>query len=283
MAAAGADIVVAPHGPDHRRRDRRRHGAEAGRLRGADQRLGGGRQVGEARRDRAVPRRPDRHAARTRSWILARCPDCHGFYGASSMERLPTEVALTETTRRFMQITTIETKETHHDRRPIRHLHPRPDRRRDRRRDRRLAAALAVPAQQQGARVRAHRPRRPEGGARRRRVRAADRARGDPGQHEHAAAGGGARPRQGADHQGPHARRRDRRVLRARGGRSRGGGRGGADARPAHAGARAAEGAGRRQVRRRAAHRGRRDDDGGAAREARRLRASACARRWPAT
>ena len=38
-------------------------------------------------------------------WILARCPDCHGFYGASSMERLPTEVALTETTRRFMQIT----------------------------------------------------------------------------------------------------------------------------------------------------------------------------------
>jgi predicted TIM-barrel enzyme len=39
------------------------------------------------------------------SWILARCPDCHGFYGASSMERLPTEVALTETTRRFTQIT----------------------------------------------------------------------------------------------------------------------------------------------------------------------------------
>jgi predicted TIM-barrel enzyme len=38
------------------------------------------------------------------SWILARCPDCHGFYGASSMERLPTEEALTETTRRFTQI-----------------------------------------------------------------------------------------------------------------------------------------------------------------------------------
>ena len=38
------------------------------------------------------------------AWILARCPDCHGFYGASSMERLPTEVALTDTTRRFMQI-----------------------------------------------------------------------------------------------------------------------------------------------------------------------------------
>lgn len=37
--------------------------------------------------------------------VLARCPACHGFYGASSMERLPTEVALTETTRRFVQIT----------------------------------------------------------------------------------------------------------------------------------------------------------------------------------
>jgi predicted TIM-barrel enzyme len=39
------------------------------------------------------------------SWILSRCADCHGFYGASSMERLPVEVALTETTRRFTQIT----------------------------------------------------------------------------------------------------------------------------------------------------------------------------------
>jgi predicted TIM-barrel enzyme len=38
------------------------------------------------------------------AWILARCPDCHGFYGASSMERLPTEVALTDTTRRFKAI-----------------------------------------------------------------------------------------------------------------------------------------------------------------------------------
>ncbi|TAG26627.1 MAG: phosphoenolpyruvate hydrolase family protein [Burkholderiales bacterium] len=37
-------------------------------------------------------------------YILKHCPECHGFYGASSMERLPTEVALTETTRRFTQI-----------------------------------------------------------------------------------------------------------------------------------------------------------------------------------
>ena len=38
-------------------------------------------------------------------WILGQCPELHGFYGASSMERLPTEVALTETTRRFTEIT----------------------------------------------------------------------------------------------------------------------------------------------------------------------------------
>ncbi|EFB71835.1 TIM-barrel signal transduction protein [Providencia rustigianii] len=38
-------------------------------------------------------------------FILANCPDCHGFYGASSMERLPTEVALTETTQKFKSIT----------------------------------------------------------------------------------------------------------------------------------------------------------------------------------
>jgi predicted TIM-barrel enzyme len=38
-------------------------------------------------------------------WILSQCPGCHGFYGASSMERLPVEKALTETARRFVQIT----------------------------------------------------------------------------------------------------------------------------------------------------------------------------------
>jgi predicted TIM-barrel enzyme len=37
-------------------------------------------------------------------YILRHCPDCHGFYGASSMERLPTEIALTEQTRKFKSI-----------------------------------------------------------------------------------------------------------------------------------------------------------------------------------
>jgi predicted TIM-barrel enzyme len=37
-------------------------------------------------------------------FILAQCPECNGFYGASSMERLPTEQALVETTRQFKKI-----------------------------------------------------------------------------------------------------------------------------------------------------------------------------------
>ncbi len=38
------------------------------------------------------------------SYILSNTKNCHGFYGASSMERLPTEVALTEQTRKFKAI-----------------------------------------------------------------------------------------------------------------------------------------------------------------------------------
>ncbi|KAA8726699.1 phosphoenolpyruvate hydrolase family protein [Ewingella americana] len=38
-------------------------------------------------------------------FIMQNCPQVDGFYGASSMERLPTEVALTETTRQFKSLT----------------------------------------------------------------------------------------------------------------------------------------------------------------------------------
>lgn len=38
------------------------------------------------------------------AFILANTQNCHGFYGASSMERLPTEIALTEKTREFKKI-----------------------------------------------------------------------------------------------------------------------------------------------------------------------------------
>lgn len=39
------------------------------------------------------------------AFILKNTRNCHGFYGASSMERLPTEIALTEQTRKFKAIT----------------------------------------------------------------------------------------------------------------------------------------------------------------------------------
>jgi predicted TIM-barrel enzyme len=38
-------------------------------------------------------------------YVLKHTKLCHGFYGASSMERLPTEIALTEQTRRFKALT----------------------------------------------------------------------------------------------------------------------------------------------------------------------------------
>jgi predicted TIM-barrel enzyme len=37
-------------------------------------------------------------------YVLRNTQNCHGFYGASSMERLPTERALTEQTRRFKAV-----------------------------------------------------------------------------------------------------------------------------------------------------------------------------------
>ncbi|MEZ4777635.1 MAG: phosphoenolpyruvate hydrolase family protein [Bacteroidia bacterium] len=37
-------------------------------------------------------------------YVLKRCPGIHGFYGASSMERLPTEIAITEQIKAFKDI-----------------------------------------------------------------------------------------------------------------------------------------------------------------------------------
>ena len=38
------------------------------------------------------------------AYVLGRTKRCHGFYGASSMERLPVEQALTERTREFKNL-----------------------------------------------------------------------------------------------------------------------------------------------------------------------------------
>ena len=38
------------------------------------------------------------------AFVMKNTRNCHGFYGASSMERLPVELALTEQTRKFKRI-----------------------------------------------------------------------------------------------------------------------------------------------------------------------------------
>ena len=92
-----------PPGPYDRRLDRRGNRAQARGLPGPGGRLGGGGPQGQARRDRAGPRRAGREPEDA-AFIMKNTRNCHGFYGASSMERLPTEVALTEQTRKFKTI-----------------------------------------------------------------------------------------------------------------------------------------------------------------------------------
>ena len=92
-----------PHGPHHRRRDRR-HAAKT--LDDAS-----ARSTPSPRRRWPCATTSSCCATAARSpmpddaaYILGQCKHCHGFYGASSMERLPVETAITEQTRRFKEI-----------------------------------------------------------------------------------------------------------------------------------------------------------------------------------
>jgi predicted TIM-barrel enzyme len=38
------------------------------------------------------------------AWVLSKTRYCHGFYGASSMERLPTEAAITRQVQEFKRL-----------------------------------------------------------------------------------------------------------------------------------------------------------------------------------
>jgi len=103
MAGAGADIVVAHMGLT----TSGRIGATTARTLEAS--------VGEVRRivDAAKDVRSDClvlcHGGpiagpEDAQHVLDRVPGCDGFYGASSMERLPTETAVTEQVRRFTAV-----------------------------------------------------------------------------------------------------------------------------------------------------------------------------------
>ena len=93
----------AAHGPDDRRRDRRRDGEDARRV---------GRLV-QAMHDAAKRVNPEIlvlcHGGPIAepddaAYVLAHTEGVVGFFGASSMERLPTEVAMTENMHRFKAI-----------------------------------------------------------------------------------------------------------------------------------------------------------------------------------
>ena len=55
-------------------------------------------------RDARARRMAARWPSRRMPFIMKNTRDCHGFYGASSMERLPVERALTEQVRKFKAI-----------------------------------------------------------------------------------------------------------------------------------------------------------------------------------
>jgi predicted TIM-barrel enzyme len=103
MAEAGADIIVA------------HMGVTVGGAIGATSSKSLEKCVGEidAIAEAALAARPDVivlchggpiAAPEDAEFILRNCRNCHGFYGASSMERLPVESALVERTRRFKEI-----------------------------------------------------------------------------------------------------------------------------------------------------------------------------------
>ena len=100
MAEAGADIVVCHMGLT----TGGSIGAETGvDLDGAVERVNEWRDAARAVRDDVIVLCHCGPIAQPEDaeYVLSRCPGCHGFYGASSMERLPVEQALTEQTRRL--------------------------------------------------------------------------------------------------------------------------------------------------------------------------------------
>ena len=101
MTEAGADIIVLPHGPDHRRLHRRARPRSRWTTASAliDEWAAAARER-PRRRPRALPRRPDRDARRRRLRPVAHAA-LPRLLRRHIMERLPTEQALTATTRAF--------------------------------------------------------------------------------------------------------------------------------------------------------------------------------------
>ncbi len=194
MAGAGADIIVCHFGLTDRRLDRgaKRHSSSTM-----------SRRMLDAWAEAALSVNPDAiilvHGGPVAEppdaeFIIKNTRHCHGFYGASSMERLPVEVAIRDQTREFKAIgrkggtdenpagTTRRSsaacagrrRENRHDGATDRSPHSLAHRRGHRHRDHRLSGELAVPPLVEGGVVRPYRPLRRKGGDRLRRLRAAD-------------------------------------------------------------------------------------------------------------
>ena len=93
-----------PHGSDHQRHDRRQDGEDASTTASAE--VSAIVEASKAVRDDVLVlchggpiAMPD-----DARYILDRVPGLDGFYGASSMERLPTELAITQQTRDFADL-----------------------------------------------------------------------------------------------------------------------------------------------------------------------------------
>ena len=104
MTRAGADIIVAHMGVTTGGAIGATSAKTARRLRRRDRRhrrRRPRRRAPTSSSSATAARSPSPHDA---AYILKHARTCHGFYGASSMERLPVERALTEQTRAFKAI-----------------------------------------------------------------------------------------------------------------------------------------------------------------------------------
>jgi predicted TIM-barrel enzyme len=150
-------------------------------------------------------------------YILRTTKHCHGCYGASSTERLPTERAMTEQDQEIqghrLRVNRRKGRK-YHGRGNLRLTHPVAGRGGDRRRHRGLSAALALSPLDQGDRVRADGVRRRKGRGQRRRLRHSGAARRHSGQHDRNAHRDRPPRSAGAYHQESHARRCAGRILR---------------------------------------------------------------------
>ena len=111
-------------------------------------------------------------------FIMKNTRHCHGFYGASSMERLPVEVAMTEQTRKFKAISRAERvvtaiREEQMSGQSDRSAHSLADRRDHRDRHRRLLVNWLYRRSSKEVGVRPHRSSRRESRDQWRRLRAA--------------------------------------------------------------------------------------------------------------